>query len=72
MPGYSSRTSRHHKSIARMRRQNSRRKGQRWMSVISENGSRRSRNRNNAKNRTAKSYKGGFFEKFVSDLKKTF
>ena len=69
---HTTRTSKHDKSIARMRRQNSRRKGQRWMSVISENGPNRSRNRNNAKTKTAKNYKGGFFEKFVTDLKKAF
>lgn len=70
---HSTRTSKHHKSLARNRRQQTRRNGQRWMSVISENGPNRSRNRNNAnKNRKSKSYKGGFFEKFVSDLKKSF
>ena len=70
---HTTRTSKHDKSIARMRRQNSRRKGQRWMSVISENGLNRSRNRNNAnKKRKSKNFKGAFFEKFVSDLKKAF
>ena len=72
MPGYSSRTSRHHKSLARNQRQKTRRNVPRWMSVISENGSRRSRNRNANKNRKSKNFKGGFFEKFVSDLKKSF
>ena len=71
MPGYSSRTSRHHKSLARNQRQKTRRNVPRWMSVISENGSRRNRNRNAHKNKT-KTYTGGFFEKFVSDLKKAF